>query len=112
MATTGNRSKACEKELSQADEVIVPTLVLYEVYRKITTSTSEDQALSVIALLSQHTVIDLSRDIALSAADISIHRKIPMADAFILAHAQQMEATLVTLDHDFHGIPGVLILKS
>jgi toxin FitB len=90
---------------------IVPTLVLYEVYRKISTSISEDQALSVVALMSQQKVMDLTRDVALGAADLSIQYKLPIADSLILAHARHENALLVTLDNDFAKIDGVKVLR-
>jgi len=94
-----------------ASSVVVPTLVLFEVYRKIAQQVSEDQALSSVAMLAQHAVADLTQEIALSAADLSLAHKLPMADSLILAHAQRAGATLVTLDNDFTEIPGVKVLR-
>ncbi len=34
-----------------------------------------------------------------------------MADSSVLAHAQQEGAQLITLDHDFIGIPGAKVLS-
>jgi len=107
----GSLGKACRKELDSSKQVIVPTLVLFEVYRKIAKQVSEDQGLSAIAVLTQFSVADLTQDIALTAADLSLTHKLPMADSLILAHAQRSEATLVTLDNDFATIPGVIVLR-
>jgi predicted nucleic acid-binding protein len=104
-------SHRCQKELQSASVVIVPTVVLFEVYRKINTSISEDQALSCIAVLSQYKNVELTREVALSAADLSIQLKLPMADSLILAHSQNENAILVTLDNDFSKIPGVKIIR-
>lgn len=51
-------------------------------------------------------VVDLTPEIALIAADLSLERKLPMADAVILATARLHEAEVVTSDADFAGIPG------
>jgi toxin FitB len=107
----GPLAKMCTKELNNARQVYVPTLVIFEVYRKIASATSEDQALSAIAALSQHEVVDLTREVALSAADLSIQHKLAMADSLVLAHAHQTAAVLLTLDNDFSGIPGVQVLR-
>lgn len=107
----GASVKACQRELNAANLVIVPTLVLYEVYRKIASSTSEDRALSAIAFLTQHTITDLSQEVALTAADLSIQHKLAMADSFVLAHAHIAGALLVTLDNDFAGLPGTKVLR-
>jgi len=107
----GALSKTCMKELKNASRVYVPTLVLFEVYKKIAMSRSEDQALSAVAVLSQHEVVDMCREIALTAADISIQSELPMADSIVLAHARQTDAVLLTLDNDFHGIPGARVIR-
>lgn len=114
LLSEGPLASSCRRELksiSAGSLSIVPTLVLYEVYRKITTSISEDQALSVVALMSQQKVVDLTRDIALTAADLSIQHKLPMADSLILAHAKHENALLVTLDNDFAKIDGAKVLR-
>lgn len=108
---SGPLAKACRKELDAADNVVVPTLVLFEVYRKILSSISEDQALSAVAVMSQHQVADLTREIALTAADLSLQLKLAMADSMVLAHAHATDATLVTLDKDFAGIAGARIVR-
>ena len=106
---SGPLSKICEKERVGASLVIVPTLVFYEVYRKICSMLSEDQALAAVAAMAQHEVLDLTQDVALTAADLSLQHDLGMADSLILAHAKLKGATLVTLDNDFSGIPGVKI---
>ncbi len=103
----GALAARCEAELSAAVNVLVPTVVLFEVYRKVCRATSEEEALSVITMLSQHTVSDLSREIALEAADLSIAHKLAMADSLVLAHARHVHAVLVTLDNDFADLSDV-----
>lgn len=107
----GRLAKKCQKELHDASEIIVPTLVIFEVYRKICKSISEDQALSCVALMSQNHVVDLTREIALTAADLSIKHDLPMADSLVLAHAYEEEAMLLTLDNDFNKISGTLVIR-
>lgn len=107
----GSLGKTCESELQAASSVIVPSLVIYEVYRKIAQQVSEDAALSAIAVMSQYSVVELTKEIALSAADLSLTHRLAMADSMILAHAQHSHAKLVTLDNDFASIPGVKVLR-
>ena len=109
--TEGSLAKECGKPLKSGREIIVPTLVIFEVYRKIASSLSDDHAMSAVAFLSQYKVSELSREIAMNGADISILRKLPMADSLILAHAENAGATLITLDNDFHEIPNVQIIR-
>lgn len=109
--STGVLAKKCEKELKSSRSIIVPTLVLYEVYRKIKSALSDEDGLTAIAYLSQFTVSPLTREIALLAADLSLEHKLGTADSLILAHAQETSATLITLDNDFRGLPDVKVLS-
>jgi predicted nucleic acid-binding protein len=106
----GPLADACEREL-RAKTILVPTLVLFEVYRKVAKQSGEDLGLSVVAAMSQHRVVDLSRDIALHAADLSLSLGLAMADSTVLAHAHLERATLITLDNDFAGVDGVVVLR-
>ncbi len=108
----GPLARKCEKERLNASEIIIPTVVVFEVYRKILKTVSEDFALSTVALLTQQGDSPFTTEIALLAGDLSIHHKLGMADAMVLAHAHHHDATLVTLDHDFRGIEGVRLLQS
>ena len=74
---------------------------------------SEDLALSAVALLTKHQTQDLSQEIALLAADLSLEYKLPMADSFVLAHAHAAgpDCRLLTLDNDFRNLPQVKLLK-
>ena len=108
---SGPLSKACTKELKAASRVLVPTLVFFEVYKKIASSLSEDQALSAVALLSQYETKEMTREIALAAADLSLTHRLGMADSLILAHAQQEGATLVTLDNEFVGLANTTVIR-
>jgi len=59
------------------------------------------------AQMRMGTVIDLSVDIALSAAAIGHELKLAMADSVILATARAHRATLWTQDADFRDFEGV-----
>ena len=109
---SGPLLKACQQELNAARIVIVPSLVLFEVYKKIVSQKTEDLALSAIALLNQYLVQDLNQEIALTAADLSLQHHLAMADSIVLAHAVKTNSTLVTLDNDFEGILGTQVLRS
>jgi predicted nucleic acid-binding protein len=91
--------------------VYVPSLVFFEVYKKICQSGSEDIALKAVAFMSRFHSLDLTRDIALTAADHSISYKMAMADSFVWAHAMTCQAKLITLDNDFAGLPMVKVIR-
>ena len=88
-------------------ELIVPTLSLYEVFKRILQQRSEGDALQAVAVMQQGQVIDLDPRIALHAARLSTDLKLPMADSVMLATAREHNAILWTQDSHFDGIQGV-----
>ena len=107
----GSLAKKCQKEINTSKSIVVPSLVIYEVYRKIKLSISDESGLSATSYISQFEVHPLTREIALLAADLSLQYKLGTADSLILAHAHEANAELVTLDNDFRGLPGVQVLS-
>ena len=92
-------------------ELIVPSISLYEVFKRIHQQRSEDEALQAVAIMQQGQVVDLDMTLALSAAKTSTELKIPMADSIILVTARAYDATVWTQDEDFEGIDGVQYIK-
>ncbi len=97
--------------LRDLPNLIVPTVSLYEVFKRILLDRSESEALQAIAIMHQGKVVDLDETIALTAAKLSLQHKLPMADALILATAKAYSATLWTQDSDFEGLPNVKYIK-
>jgi len=93
--------------IENSDELLVPTLSLYEVFKKILQERGETEALKAAAFMQSGTILDLTSTIAIHAATISIELKIPMADSVILASTRENEATLWTQDADFEGLENV-----
>ena len=87
--------------------LIVPVVCLYEVFKKVNQVADEAQALQAIAQMKQGKVIELSEEIALKAAMISLRHNLPIADSFIYATGQLEKATIWTQDVDFKEFPGV-----
>ncbi|OGF64130.1 MAG: twitching motility protein PilT [Candidatus Fischerbacteria bacterium RBG_13_37_8] len=92
---------------SNPDDIIVPTIIIYEVFKKILDEKNEDIALQVIAQLKRFHVVPFDEDIALAAAKISESYKIPMADSIIYATAKKYDAWIWTKDDDFKNLPKV-----
>jgi len=89
------------------NELIVPTIILYEVFKKLLLEKSEDEALYAIAHMKQAKIIDLDDDLALSAAKISKDHKLPMADSIIYATNIKFNCILWTQDKHFHTLMSV-----
>jgi len=97
--------------IESVSDLVVPTLSLYEVFKRVLQQRGEGDALQAVAVMIQGQVIDLDMDLALSAAKVSTERKLPMADSVMLATAQAQGATLWTQDADFEEIEGVQYLS-
>lgn len=95
------------KAIEATSELVVPTLSLYEVFKKVAQQRGEGDALQAVAVMQQGRVVDLSSTLALSAAKVSVQLSIPMADSVILATARAADAVLWTQDADFATVPGV-----
>jgi predicted nucleic acid-binding protein len=89
------------------DELIVPTVSVYEVFKRVSQQCGEGDALQAVALMQQGQIVGLSIHMALEAARTSIALGIPMADSIILATARTSDATLWTQDADFADVEGV-----
>jgi len=96
-----------EEPLGNTLELLVPTIILYEVFKVVCRQRGEDSALQAMALMQQCRIIELTTSIALFAAKLSLDKNIPMADSIILATAQTNDATLWTQDNDFEGLESV-----
>ena len=95
----------------ESDETIVPSISVYEVFKRVLQQRDEGQALEAVAYMTQRTVIELDTPLALSAAKLSVLHKLPMADSLILATARAYGAILWTQDVDFRGVEGVKYIE-
>lgn len=89
------------------DDLLVPTICLYEVCTRVLQQRGEGDALQAAALMQQGRVVELTAEVALDAAHTSVALGLPMADSVILAAARAHQATLWTQDADFEGVEGV-----
>ncbi len=101
----------CAQEFAAAiessAELVVPTLTLFEVFKRICQLSGEPVALDLIGVMLQGQVVDLSPELALEAAHLSLKTGLAMADSIILATARAFDATLWTQDAHFEGMDGV-----
>jgi predicted nucleic acid-binding protein len=88
-------------------QLVVPALSIFEVFRRILQQRGEGEALQAIALMQQGTVVELTSNVALEAAKLSLEEKLPLADSIMLVTARAYDATMWTQDSDFENISGV-----
>jgi len=93
--------------IEQTNELVVPVICLYEVFKKVHLVADEAKALQAVAQMKQGEVITVTEEIALRASLISLRHKLPMADSLIYATGQEKGATIWTQDKDFRDLPDV-----
>ena len=109
--TDGPLADQYAQYLTPKHQLITPTIVLYEVYKKIKREKGEETALLFVGRLSATEVVQLTESIALLAADVSLRYGLAMADAIVYATARDQKAEVVTGDADLKDLPGVVYVK-
>lgn len=97
--------------LKDPAQIVTPSIVVYEVYKRLKRDASEAAADAIIAEMGKTRIIPLDDQLAIMAADISVSLGLPMADSIVYATAQAQQATLITSDADFKDLPHVVYLK-
>jgi predicted nucleic acid-binding protein len=103
----GPNAKYFEPAILDTEELVVPTMVLLEVYKHIRRHQGRDEALRAVAGMKQGQVQDLDERLALFAAELGVKVGLPLADSVILAAARLNDAVLWTQDSDFEDMDGV-----
>lgn len=99
--------------IEDTEHLLVPAIVMYEVFKKVMIGAGEDRAIQAIGFLRQGRVLVVDEPVSMLAARLSVQHKLPMADALIYATAQLHGATVLTQDAHFQGLPGVrYVVKS
>ncbi len=89
--------------IEDTENLVVPVISIYEVFKKVLRERGEDDALQVASASQVGRVVDMDRGLALEAARYLL----PLADSIIYASAMRYDATLWTQDEDFIDLPGV-----
>jgi toxin FitB len=94
--------------IEATDDLLVPSITLYEVFKRVALQRSEGEALAAVAQMQRGKVIELSGTLALDSTRTSLELKLPLSDSVILTTARAFDATLWTQDADFEGVSGVM----
>ncbi len=92
------------------EKLLVPSITLLEVFKRVALQRDEDAALQCVAVMQQGEVVKLDATLALRAAALGLRHKLPLADSIIYATAQAGGATVWTQDADFENLPNVKYL--
>lgn len=108
----GEKADAFATFLTNTESVLLPSVVVYEVYKKLLRERGSSTAAQFLsqAYGFQEREIPLDTGLAALAAQVSVEKHLAMADAIVYATAQAHRAQLVTSDTRFSGLPGVTVL--
>ena len=93
--------------IEDPEQLLVPTITLYEVFKRLIQQAGISVAQTNIGDMLAGQILDLNDSLALSAAQIAVELRIPLADSIILASAREYHAMLWTQDEHFKGLEGV-----
>ena len=93
--------------VEDTEHLLVPAVIVYEVFKKVALAFDENRALQAIGQLKQGRVVNVDEAIAIYAGKLSLEKKLPMADALIYATAVLHDATVYTQDAHFEGLAQV-----
>lgn len=110
----GAKARRVEKYFKPSYKIILPSIVAYEVYKKIKSFKGEQMAVLLLAQMERlaASTISVDQPLAIQAADISLQYRIPMADALIYSAAIVSDSTIITMDVHFKGMPRAEVVKS
>ena len=93
------------KYVEEADEenYVTPTIVVYEVYKRIRGIQGEQSALEAYAQITRTKIVELTSQMALEAAEISLTTQLGMADSIVMATAKAFNAEILTNDKHLKG---------
>ncbi|NLI12433.1 type II toxin-antitoxin system VapC family toxin [Pelotomaculum propionicicum] len=106
----GDKAEEYSKYLLDTKEIATPTIVIYEVFKKVLQERGEESAVMVAAQMSGTRVIELSETLSLTAANLSIKHSLPMADAIVYATAELLGSQVVTSDKHFKDLENVIFI--
>ena len=98
-------------EKANAENTVTPTIVIYEVYKRIKSVKGEQKALEAYAQMSRTKIVELTSPISLKAADISITLDLGMADSIVVATAKAYNAEIVTSNEHLKSLEKVKFIN-
>jgi toxin FitB len=107
----GRNASRFEKPLKDTEQLLVPSICIYEVFKVLLRESGEEAALQAASAMERGEVVNLTPERSMAAANLSLEHSLPMADSIILAIAREFDALLWTQDKDFKGLDGVKYYK-
>ena len=105
--TDSKRADLFAFPIEQRDQLLVPTVSLFEVQKFLNRNVSAELAKHCLDVMRLGRVLDLTDSRAIAAAKVATQHKLAFADAAMYSMAQEHAATFWTQDVDYEGLPGV-----
>jgi toxin FitB len=96
-----------EPALIDLAKLIVPSITIFEVYKRVLVQSGQAFAERAVNAMSRGNVVHLDANNLQRATIASVQYKLAMADAIIWQTAQRHQAQLFTQDADLIALPGV-----
>ena len=109
--TDGPLADQYQQYLEDQQELLVPVIVLYEVYKVLKRQVGEEKAILAFGHMKCSTATPLDENLALLAADVSLRHNLAMADAIVYAAALANNCNLITSDRDLDALPQVTFIR-
>jgi predicted nucleic acid-binding protein len=93
--------------LTESAELLVPVICVHEVFRRVLARRGEGDALRVVALMRQGTIVECTASLAVESARLRIALGLSLTGAFALATARAHSAVLWTREDRLAGLEGV-----
>lgn len=105
--TDGALADNYKQYLADSDNILVPAIVFYEVYKVLKREAGEEKALLAAGYMRSSRLIPFDDTLALAAADIALQKKLAMADAIIVAVSKAHNCRIVSSDADLKNLDNV-----
>ncbi len=109
--TSGSNAKFFIPPVQDLENLLVPSICIYEVFKRLALDLGEEHALQAVGIMSHGRIVELDSKIAIDAAQLSLDLKLAMADSLILATAREYDAMLWTQDAHFKNVDGVKYIE-
>jgi predicted nucleic acid-binding protein len=98
-------------EGANTSNTLTPTIIVYEVYKRLKKERGQQVALEAYAQMTRTSILPLDEGAALSAADIGLKKDLAMADAIIYSAAKTHKAELITSDQHLKDLESVTFIE-
>jgi predicted nucleic acid-binding protein len=107
--TEDSKAAAFAPYLESDASVLLPAIVLCEVYKHLAKHRGRNVAERFVAQAFQRQVVPLDDSIAIAAGNLAVEHRLNTTDAIVYATARVCNAQLITADTHYRGLPGVII---